>query len=149
MYHISILKKKKPWTSWPTCSSPVNNREGSLEATLKVTVNIQIGPGEAHGNKMAPTKKQQEAIQISHRGTHSSIFSPLRLFKIEIKIALNLFTHLLRCYWHLPHLPFLASVISQDLLHNWTQASSGEWTTTGPARTIGDNFYQDLLSRGG
>lgn len=69
---MSILKKKKPWTSGPTCPSPVNNTEGSLEATLKVTVNIQIGPGEAHGNKMVWRKKQ--VTQISHKGTHPNHF---------------------------------------------------------------------------
>lgn len=69
---MSILKKKKPWTSGPTCPSPVNNTEGSLEATLKVTVNIQIGPGEAHGNKMVWRKKQ--VTQISRKGTHPNHF---------------------------------------------------------------------------
>lgn len=91
---MSILKKKKPWTSLPTCPSPVNNTEGTLEVTLKVTVNIQIGPGEAHGNNMVRRKKQ--VTQISHKGTHPNHFRfPENLFKMN-KNSFKL-TYLLIC----------------------------------------------------
>lgn len=76
---MSILKKKKPWTSWPTC--PVNNTKGWSEATLKVTVNIQIGPGEARGNKMVWRKKQTSHPNLPQKYTPNHFCFPKDLLK--------------------------------------------------------------------
>lgn len=136
MYHTPALKEKEDLDKLTSLSQTFNNTEGSLEATLKVTISILIGPGEAHGNKTVSRKTQQATQIFSHKGTYRTIFVFLKAFLKSSKKRLTL-THLssAEVLLALAHLPVLASVISCPT------------ASTGPARTVGGHLYQALLPR--